>query len=93
MYSLNEFMRFIKIRELDDSYRGYLRHRISNFENLPVHIILLSTFGNIPFDPKFQYVNVKTPNNIINFLQSITEKLSEEKIQEIIEYLVMYVPN
>ena len=72
---------------------GYLHRRISNFKNPPVHRILLSTFGNIPFDPKFQYVNVKTPDNIINFLQSRTEKLSEEKIQEIIEYLVMYVPN
>ena len=70
-----------------------LHFRPCNLENPPVTRVLLATFGNIPYDPQFNFVNVKNLNNINDFLQTKTEKLSDEKVQYVIEYLLRYVPN
>jgi len=70
-----------------------LHFRPCNLENPPVTRVLLSTYGNIPYDPQFKFVNVKDLNNINNFLQNQIEKLSEDKVRYVVDYLERYVPN
>ncbi len=64
-----------------------------NLENPPVSRVLLSTYGNLQYDPQFKFVNVKDLNNINNFLQNQKEKLSEDNVRYVVDYLLMYVPN
>ncbi len=61
--------------------------------NPPVSRVLLGTYGNIPYDPQFEFVNVKDLNNINNFLQNQTERLSEDNVRYVVGYLERYVPN
>jgi len=64
-----------------------------NLENPPVSRVLLGTYGNLQYDPQFKFVNVKDLNNINNFLQNQIEKLSEDKVRYVVDYLERYVPN
>jgi len=61
--------------------------------NPPVSRVLLGTYGNLQYDPQFKFVNVKDLNNINNFLQNQIEKLSEDNVRYVVDYLLMYVPN
>ena len=63
-----------------------------NMERPPVSKVLLSTYGIFQQDPNFPFVNVKNMNNINNFLQNQTEKLSEDAVNHIVEYLMRFVP-
>jgi len=61
--------------------------------NPPVSRVLLGTYGNLQYDPQFKFVNVKDLNNINNFLQNQIEKLSEDNVRYVVDYLLMYVPD
>ncbi len=61
-------------------------------ESPPVTRVLLSTYGNIPYDPKYEYVNVKNLENINSFIQTRNKKLSEEEVERVVEHLKYYLP-
>ena len=47
--------------------------------------VLLATYENILYDPKYEYVDVKNMENINSFIQSRYEKLSDEEVKRIVE--------
>jgi len=61
-------------------------------ESPPVTRVLLSTYGNIPYDPKYEYVNVKNLENINSFIQTRNKKLSEDEVERVVEHLKYYLP-
>jgi len=64
-----------------------------SLKNPSVTRVLLSTHGNMQYDPQFKFVNVKDLNNINYFIKTRTEKFSDEIAQHVIDFLKRYVPN
>ncbi len=60
--------------------------------NPPVTKVLLATHGNMQYDPEYKYVNVKNLNNIIPYIQTRSERLSDEEVKKIIFWLGDYLP-
>ena len=61
--------------------------------NPPVAKVLLATHGNMQYDSQYKFVNVKDLNNINFFIENRYEKLSDEQVQKVIEYLIPSIPN
>ena len=62
-------------------------------DNPPVTKVLLATHGNMQHDSQYKFVNVTNLKNINSFIQTRYEKLSDEQVQKVIEYLIGYIPN
>ncbi len=65
----------------------------TSLSNPPVTKVLLEIHGNIHDDSQYKFVNVKDLNNINYFIENRYEKLSDEQVQKVIEYLIMCIPN
>jgi len=63
-----------------------------DLESPPVTRVLLSTYGNFQRDPKYEFVNVKNMENINSFIQTRNEKLSDEEVMRVVEYIKWYLP-
>jgi len=75
-----------------DNIKEKISKDVIKIRNPPVTRVLLGTFGNLEFDPQFSFVKVKNLHTINNFLQNQFEKLSEDKVQDFVDYLLLYVP-
>lgn len=60
--------------------------------NPPVTKVLLATHGNMQYDPEYKYVNVKNLNNIIPYIQTRYESLSDEEVKKIVFWLGYHMP-
>jgi len=63
---------------------------ITSLSNPPVTKVLLEIHGNMQEDSQYKFVNVKDLSNINSFIQTRNEKLSDEQVQEVIEFLRIY---
>ena len=67
--------------------------KFCDLESPPVTRVLLSTYGNVQHDPKYDFVNVKNMENINSFIQTRYEKLSDEEVMRVVKHIEWYIPN
>ncbi len=61
-------------------------------EKPPVHRVLLAVQENMQYDPEYKFVDVKNLNNIISYIQTRYERLSDEEVKKIVYWLEVYTP-
>jgi len=69
-----------------------LRDRPFLIEKPPVHRVLLAVQENMQHDPEYKFVDVKNLNNIISYIQTRYERLSDEEVKKIVYWLEVYAP-
>jgi len=58
-------------------------------KNPPITNVVLATHGNMQYDPRYEFVEVTDLNNINHFIQTRTERFSDETVQRIVDNLRM----
>jgi len=61
-----------------------------NLKNPPVSKVVLATHGNMQYDPRYEFVNVKDLNNINYFIQTRHERFPDEIVQRVVDFLIWY---
>jgi len=64
----------------------------SILKNPPVTRVVLATHGNMQYDPRYEFVNVKDLNNINHFIQTRSVRFSDETVRRIVDRLIWCIP-